>query len=95
MATLKLAVRANQALLLPSLLVATYAEQVNCNEKTKTDFEDADALNSSVTVAQLMKGGDIFTNDAIIPELLKEIPSHEPSRSESVRRVSPLHHTVG
>lgn len=92
MATLKLAVRANQALLLPPLLVATYAEQVNSNEKTKTHFEDADSLDSGATIAQLTKGGDVFTNDSIISELLKDVSSPKSSHSESVCLVSLPHH---
>ena len=95
MVTLKLAVRANQSLLLPPLLVATYVEQVNSKEKTETQFEDADSLDSSATIAQLTKGGNIFTNDSIIPELLKDVSPTESSRSESVCLVFLLHHIDG
>ena len=85
MATLTFAVRANQALLLPTLLVAAYTEQADASNKMTTSFEDAETLSPSGAIMQLTTDGIAVTRDAIIPKLLETLAVCPPAQRESVR----------
>lgn len=63
MASLTLAVKANQAMLLPPLLVATHANKVDPNVSIHIQFEDTEGLKQAMgAAAELSLGTDAPTS---------------------------------
>ena len=72
MPSLKLAVRANQAVVLPPLLLVAYLQHVRSVESISVSFEDAEALNDDGVGVIFDTGkGRVVADADVVPCLLE------------------------
>ena len=91
MASLTLASKANQATLLPALLVATHANESDPNASITIQFEDAQSLKRAEGVtAELSLGTDAPTigSEDVIAKLVDVYPSLQEKNQNLVRAES-------
>ena len=98
MAILNIASKANQAALLPALLVASYANESNTNASIDIKFQEVELLDpNKETTLELILGsenptyGSVHGGDEIISSLWKAYPFGGEKHQGLVCRFNPIH----
>lgn len=76
MATITIASKANQAITLPVLLVASFANESDQNTSINIKFEEVDSLGSSDAPVELSVGGNapVHSQEQTISTLIESYP---------------------